>query len=255
MIVPRLRSPIVLVHGLFGYDHLRLCGWKVASNFPQIPEFLQSAGNRVLVASLSPTNGVVHRAGQLKAFLDREAPGESVHLISHSMGGLDSRFMISRLDMAARVLSLTTVATPHRGTAFADWGVQRLGRLLKPVFEGFAIPYQAFIDLTTDACRRFNEEVPDAVGVRYFSVAGRFEGGWLNPEWQFSHRIVADVEGPNDGIVSLTSAAHGESCEVWEGDHLSLVNWPHPAAWIHGMRYDRSRDFTRLVQRLADEGF
>jgi len=40
------------------------------------------------------------------------------------MGGLDSRHAISlRLGLAERVLTLTTLGTPHRGTAFADWGV------------------------------------------------------------------------------------------------------------------------------------
>ena len=49
-------------------------------------------------------------------------------VIGHSMGGLDARYMVSRLGMAERVKSLTTVATPHRGSAFADWGVRHFGR-------------------------------------------------------------------------------------------------------------------------------
>ena len=48
------------------------------------------------------------------------------------MGGLDARYMIASLGMEARVLSLTTVGTPHRGTAFADWGMPAFGRLLTP---------------------------------------------------------------------------------------------------------------------------
>ena len=52
--------------------------------------------------------------------------------------------MISRLGMAPRVLSLTTLGTPHRGSAFADWGVRRFARLVCPVFEFFGVLYQAF---------------------------------------------------------------------------------------------------------------
>ena len=37
------------------------------------------------------------------------------------------------------------------------------------------VPYQAYIDLTTTACRAFNERTPDAPTVRYFSVAGRID--------------------------------------------------------------------------------
>jgi triacylglycerol lipase len=114
-----------LVHGLLGYGQLKVCGWTIASYFSNIPEFLSASGNRVLVAQLSPTGGVAERATQLKLFLDREAPREPVHLLAHSMGGLDARYMISRLDMAARVLTLTTLGTAHRGTAFATRSLPR----------------------------------------------------------------------------------------------------------------------------------
>ena len=50
MIVPKLRSPVVLVHGLLGFDRLRLGNWTVLSYFPGIPELLVLAGNRVLEA-------------------------------------------------------------------------------------------------------------------------------------------------------------------------------------------------------------
>src|SRR5260370_24583412 len=133
MVIPKLRSAIVLVPGLFAFDQVRLAGLTLASYFPRIPELLRAAGNRVLIPRLSPAAGVAHRAAQLKSFLDREMPHEPVHLVAHSMGGLDARYLISRLGMGSRVLSLTTLGTPHRGTTFADWGIRRLERLLKPV--------------------------------------------------------------------------------------------------------------------------
>jgi triacylglycerol lipase len=253
--IPRLRSPIVLVHGLFGFAQLKLRGWIVANYFSGVSASLETSGNRVLLAQVSPTGAVVDRAAQLKSFLDKECPGEPVHLIAHSMGGLDSRFMISRLGMADRVLTLTSIGTPHRGTAFADWGVERLARLLKPMLAAMGVPYQAFFDLTTRNCHEFNERTPDAAGVRYFSVAGRHEGGWHSPEWRLSHSLVTRKEGPNDGIVSIESASYGENCDVWEGDHLSLINWRNPVAQFWGKCRERTPQYTALVQRLADEGY
>jgi triacylglycerol lipase len=255
MIVPKLRSPIVLVHGLFGFDEIRLGKWTVATYFPGIPRALRAAGNRVLVPRLSPTRGVADRAAELKDFLDREAPREPVHVMAHSMGGLDARYMISRLGMERRVLSLTTLGTPHRGTVFADWCLRRLTRLLKPVFLLFRIPTQAFYDLTPANCEQFNREVPDAAGVRYFSVAGRHDGHFLRPEWLLPHHIVLHKEGPNDGVVSIASASYGESQEVWEGDHLSLVNWLPPLAPHRMFWRDPVPRFAPLIRRLADEGF
>jgi triacylglycerol lipase len=255
MIIPKLRSPVVLVHGFFGFERIRIAGWTLARYFPGIPELLGACGNRILIPSLSPTAGVAHRAAQLKAFLDRECPGEPVHLFAHSMGGLDARYMIARLGMADRVLTLTTLGTPHRGTTFADWGVSRFERLVKPLLGLFGIPVQGFYDLTTASCRQFNREIADAPGVRYFSVAGRHEGGYLNPEWYLPQGIVEKAEGPSDGVVSVASATYGESLDLWEGDHLSLVNWFNPLARNRGLWRDPRPRYGPLVRRLADEGF
>jgi triacylglycerol lipase len=103
-------------------------------------------------------------------------------------------------------------------------------------------------------CRQFNAEVPDAPTVRYFSVAAEHDGRWVSPEWQLPYRIVRHLEGPNDGVVSLASARYGESFEVWEGDHLSLINQLTPAAQLRPWT-ERTGHYGRIVRRLADEGF
>jgi triacylglycerol lipase len=254
MTIPQLRAPIVLVHGLFGFDRLQVKGYTVASYFPGIPDLLRAAGNRVLVPSLSPTGGVGQRAQQLKEFLDQECSGEPVHLFAHSMGGLDARWMIAHLGMEERVLTLTTLGTPHAGTAFADWAITKFERVLKPVLQFLGVPLQAFYDLTTTSCRTLNDSTPDSPKVRYFSVAGIHDGSYLTPGWILPHGIVLRAEGPNDGVVSLASAKYGEHQDVWEGDHFSLVNWLNP------MGYSRiSRDpvprYGSLVRRLADLGY
>src|SRR5262249_7815717 len=120
--IPKLGAPIILVHGLFGFGRVRVGALTLTNYFPGIVESLEAAGNRVYVPWLSPGAGVTRRARQLREYIDRVAPHEPVHLVAHSMGGLDARYMISRLGMHSRVLTLTTLGTPHRGTVFADWG-------------------------------------------------------------------------------------------------------------------------------------
>jgi triacylglycerol lipase len=255
MVFPQLRVPIVLVHGLLGFGEVRLGGITVSEYFPGISHLLRRAGNRVLVPTLSPTAGVAARAAELKQYLDRVSPVEPVHIMAHSMGGLDARYMISRLGMGDRVLTLTTLGTPHRGTTFADWGVRRLSHLVKPVLELCGLPSQAFRDLTTANCRRFNEEVPDVANVRYFSVAGRHDGSLLLPEWYLSYNLVKQYEGDNDGVVSVASAEWGENLDVWDGDHLSLINWLNPFGHNRGWTRDPSPRYGVLLQRLAAEGY
>jgi len=253
MNVPRLRAPLVLVHGLFGFDQLRMGSWLHIDYFKGIPGPLREAGNRVLLARLSPTGGIADRAAQLKAFIDRESPAEPVHLIGHSMGGLDSRHMISHLAMASRVLSLTTLGSPHRGSPFADWAVSRFTRLVAPMFDHVGIPRQAFEDLTVARCKKFNDETPDAPGVRYFSVAGHHYLNWPTLPWGLTAPIVASAEGPNDGIVSVVSAQWGEACDVWEADHMNLLNWPR--TWASASKNDRIPHYAGLLGRLHDLGF
>jgi triacylglycerol lipase len=250
MDMPTLRSPVVFVHGLLGFDYLRLGRWRLACYWSRLPETVREAGNRVHVAKVAPIGTVAERARQLKAFLDENCPGEPVHLIAHSMGGLDSRYMISRLGMASRVLSLTTVATPHRGTAFADWGLRRLMPVFGPFFDLFG-SRQAIEDLSTAACRRFNDTVPDAPGVRYFSVAGDFVSTWKTPAWQLSWNVINQEQGRNDGLVPVSSASYGEAVDVWSGDHVSLVNFPDPVARAIGRWRDRTPAYAALLSRLA----
>jgi triacylglycerol lipase len=155
--------------------------------------------------------------------------------------------------MASRVLSLTTLGAPHRGSPFADWAVSRFTRLVGPMFDHWGIPRQAFDDLTVARCKKFNDETPDAPGVRYFSVAGHHHLSWPAPPWGLTAPIVASAEGPNDGIVSVASARWGEACDVWDADHMNLVNWP--STWASSSKNDRIPHYVALLGRLHDLGF
>lgn len=248
---PRLDAPIVLVHGLSGFSSLlpRRNGPK--NYFPGIPHFLAASGNRILCPLVTPTASVATRALELRTILRKELGSQPFHLIGHSQGGLDARHMISRLGMDNQVISLTTVGTPHRGTAFADWGIARLARFVVPLLRWARIPDRAFFELTTESCRQFNESTPDVPGVRYYSVAGICEQDWLNARWRMASRIVGRVEGPNDGVVSVTSATWGERTDIWSGDHLNLVNWPNYRMARAGERPDRTGDYARILRQLA----
>jgi triacylglycerol lipase len=252
MVFAKLRSPVILVHGLLGFDQICVAGQTLATYFPGVASALKEGGNRVHTACLSPTAGIECRAAELKRFIDRVSPLEPVHLIAHSLGGLDARYMISRLGMANRVQSLTTLGTPHRGTSFADWGIRVTEWIVRPTLELLQLPYQAFYDLTRDRCQRFNAEVTDAPEVRYFSVAGEHDGSILAPEWLLPFRVVQYAEGPNDGVVSVASARYGEDCEIWPGNHFSMLNWTA----VRGQKNCETLPrWAKLVDRLRDIGF
>ncbi len=251
--VPKLRSPIVLLHGLCGFDRILVLRRPAAEYFPGIADYLRAAGNRVLVPRLSPTASVATRATELLTYLKREIGLAPVHLIGHSLGGLDARYLISKLGGYSFVKSLTTIGTPHRGTTFADWGLDRLARFFLPLLRAAGLEEDAFHDLTVDACKRFNEDVPDAPGVRYSSVAGVCEKPYLGAHWWLPSKIVGRAEGPNDGVVSVRSAAWGECSDIWNADHLNLVNWPNRREKRRGIWRDRAADYGALLSRLEPQ--
>jgi triacylglycerol lipase len=255
MKIASLKAPIVMVHGLLGFDRVGVGSWVIADYFRGIPDALRASGNRVLVVRLSPIGGIAERAAQLKDQIEKEYPHEPVHLLSHSMGGLDSRYMITNLGMGNRVLTLTTLGTPHRGSAVASWGVRRFAPMVEPLLDYFGVAHQAIHDLTIERCKVFNENTPDMRNVRYFSVAGKIRPEWLTAQWGVPMSLLERIQGGSDGLVSVESARYGEDCEVWEADHMSLVNWPPFVAAMSGRAPDRLTHYAALVARLADKGF
>jgi triacylglycerol lipase len=227
-------APIVLVHGILGFNQLRLAGMTIVTYFRLIPEALRNAGHVVPEPpALNPAGSVAERAAGLKSYLENnaEVARKKVHLIAHSMGGLDSRFMISQLAMADRVLSLTTICTPHHGSPLADIVETGAGPLLSKLSSlGFDV--KATHDLTTRACRQFNENIEDDPAVAYFSISGHVDPSIVGPGSlvRLTHDLIAKTEGANDGIVSAQSATFAEretwtALDSWNANHFRVINW------------------------------
>src|SRR5205085_847479 len=101
-------------------------------------------------------------------------------------------------------------------------------------------------------CRRFNERITNDPQVRYFSVAGRHPGRWWFPTWRLAAKVVERAEGDNDGLVSVQSARYGETFDLWDGDHMSLVNWPTVQSVVGWSWTDRRPFYARILQRLKE---
>lgn len=178
-----LRHPIVLVHGIFHREHAR------GAYFRGVAERYAKLGIRASVPTLGFSNGVADRARRLAEHLDRAWPSGKVNLIAHSIGGLAARDLITRLGYAGRVASLTTIATPHRGTVVADWVVRHIGEGMgvEELVDALGVSSAALRDLRTEACAAFNARTPDMPGIAYESLGGA-EPWWgikapLQPFW------------------------------------------------------------------------
>ena len=173
------------------------------------------------------------------------------------MGGLDARALMSDPDWSGRVLSLTTIATPHLGSVVADFAKLRAGRIYG-FLERLGWNHQGFLDLSPRAMAEFNDRVPLPDDVPVFSVAGDPPGDSICWPLRRLHAALLDLEGPNDGLVSVESAtALGHVLPSWPVDHLRQMNWlagkpPAP----HFPPYPRvAYRYADLVANLARHGF
>ncbi|HZR10776.1 MAG TPA: hypothetical protein VFA79_19470, partial [Myxococcales bacterium] len=122
--VPRLRHPVVLAHGVFGFDEIAIAGRR-HRYFRNIAEELGTPELEFYRPRVAPVAPIPVRAAKLVELLGA-LPGDRFNLIAHSMGGLDARYAITRLGLAGRVASLVTIGAPHRGTPLADFPLARV---------------------------------------------------------------------------------------------------------------------------------
>ncbi len=219
--------PVVLHHGLFGLGDLSYGPLKF-HYFPRIDVAISRMGHPVLVTRVHPSSSVENRARQLKDFMLKRLgrSTQKVILMAHSMGGLDARYAVAKLGLSEFVSAVVTVTTPHRGSPFADWVVENLGRKLggARLINLLRLDFRALVDLTTERCRQFNDEVPDVPGVDYYSVSASRPWGKMPPFAMHSHRVVSNTEGDNDGVVSVQSSTWGVHLGTWTADHWHTIN-------------------------------
>jgi triacylglycerol lipase len=239
---------------MLGYSMLKMHRPTDVNYFSTLKSFLDPRGVHVLFPRVGPTSGVVERAEELLEQIVRWTD-EPVNIVAHSMGGLDARYMISRLGMANRVRSLTTIATPHRGSFMADWFQSNFRRRVPVLLalEAVGFNVDGFGDCRPEVCQRFNAQTPDAPLVRYFSIGGDVPPARLTPFLRRAWGLLTPVEGPNDGLVSVQSARWGDYLGTIQADHFAQT--PDGVFVRDGEDFDALGFYVRLVEDLARRGF
>ena len=202
-------TPVVLAPGILipltSYDD------------PKIKAVFTQYGYDLVVAQQQPSGSVEARATKLCAEIARLVPTGQFHIMAISMGGLDARRAIQKCNLSSRLISLTTVSTPHRGSPLADTATPGTG-LFKDLGD-------AIYDLSTARTAAFNNSVIDDLHVKYFSI------GFMIPEpvsmndfltWML-HKTIKDKSGQdNDGLVGVDSANWGTYLGTMEGTHMAI---------------------------------
>jgi len=247
------RYPIVLVHGLFGFDSFLGLDY-----FYGIPGALSRDGARVYVAQVSAASSTEVRGEQLLSQVKNimAITGASkVNLIGHSHGGPTIRYVAGVAPQL--VASVTSIGGVNRGSRVADIlrGVVPQGTLSETLFNNAAkafvtlinlgsggtslpqTPTAALDSLTTAGSLSFNRRFPQAIpsgcgsgeelvnGVRYYSWAGTLPVTNLLDVSDGALGIMSLVFGEaNDGLVSACSSRLGRHLGDYRQNHLDEVN-------------------------------
>lgn len=260
------RYPILLVHGFFLRD----------DNVPywgDIPSALRQAGYRVYQSNQDAVASIEENAQALSDALDRvlaDSGAEKVNIIAHSKGGLESRYLISSLRRGDKIACLVTISTPHRGSAMASYlldnqlianpsSVGAINTLAK-YYLGDHTPdvAKAAAQLRPEYMAEFNRQNPDDERVCYWSYTSLLDEGYGMPAYVMLWHILYDLEGPNDGFVSLSSARWGQFRGVVGQDrglaisHSEIHNLPIVLA---SGRFDAPAFYVDLAEDLARNGY
>ena len=230
-------STIVLAHGVLGFGDLLpgiLSFLPSLHYFNGVADHLRDAGHTVLEPQVDPIGTVKDRGDQLaEKILKQTKPGDHIHILAHSMGGLDARHAISnRTDVVGRVATLVTIGTPHRGSPVADAVERKAGPLFEVIPDFLRRKLEsnagALHDLTTEVCIAFDENTPDAASLRYINVAGDASKGDNELLLFQLAAAIGDLTGEvNDGVVTKKSAlrANNQHLDDWPVDHAGEIGW------------------------------
>ena len=168
------------------------------------------------------------------------------------LGGIDGRYLCTRLGGSKYIESITTLASPHRGSPFADWIVNLLGEDFAQFLERRGL-FLSLNRLTTKGMEEFNKLVQDHPDVPVYSFGASVMKEHLIWPQRFVHQIVADKEGENDSLVSVESSKWSNYVDTLDAEHLELINWNRTLR-KRSLAFDSPKFYLALLHFLALQG-
>ncbi len=239
-----LKYPVLLCHG-FGAIAIVLN----KSPLHDVSVLYRLHGIKSFAPNIVPYASIETRARAWETILPKVlhyAEADKLHIVAHSMGGLDIRHLLQKPEVAEKVVSLTTVATPHYGTTLSELTldapkiirenivelVDWFGNQLYPQIPSDVLT--ALKELTPDYIKNtFNPANPDVEGVIYSSVnaeIGKDTDASINKLLVPFNIHIYEREGKNDGYVPSESAKWGDLLLTSNLSHLEQIRINLPKA-------------------------
>lgn len=283
----KTKHPIVLVHGLFGFEDILFVDY-----FYKVPHKLSRNGATVYIAEVSPANSSEVRGEQLLEFIDEVlaiSGAEKVNLIGHSHGGPTARYAASVAP--EKVASVSSVGGVNWGSKVADLLRDAIAEdsfqegAAGVVVDAFAniIEFASGSDprdkptdsiaamdsLSTEGSIAFNRKYPEGMPSAYCRNDGKLlaENGVYYYSWSGgrTYTNALDVVDPflaitgtafseaNDGLVATCSSHLGRVLkDNYKMNHLDEVN--QSFGITHWFETNPVDVFVRQANRLKGQG-
>lgn len=196
-------------------------------------DFLTAKGAKVFAIEGLGGGTLSDQTAKAEAFLETLAPEleNGFHAVGHSAGGLIAWGLASHSKWKDKVISLTTMATPHKGARLAETYMERFGRhsrskILERVGYQPDLRFNVFNDFTRESVKAFKEKYSVGPAVKIasysFSISPR-EMTWPIRLAHFLGLRIPDLD--NDGFIELESQTEGHSLGHYKLDHLSQIGY------------------------------
>lgn len=269
------RYPIVLVHGMFGFDNIVGVDYWYG-----VAEDLRQYGADVYTTQVPALDSTIARGEALLPQVEAiAAVYGKVNLIGHSHGGPTARYIAKvRPDLVA---SVTSVGSPHKGSPVADLiygspaesAAAGLGNALAGLIDllsggGYNQDMRASLQsLTTAGSAEFNNFAPAGIpttscgegaysadGIRFYSWGGTgVLTNALDPSDALLGVTSLVISGADDGLVGRCSNHFGKVIrDNYFMNHLDEVN---QALGLHSLfETDPKAVFQQHANRLKNAG-
>ena len=264
----RTRYPILLIHGLNCRDDWIFPYWG------RVADVLRRHGARVYLSGQDAWGSIPGNAGALRRrgeeILTQTGSGK-LDLIAHSKGGLEARHLASPLGLGEKLASVTLIATPNHGSVTMDrlyrlprWLYRLCGFFINTWFRLLGDRHPDFCavceQFTTGWTETFNAANPDVPGLLYRSYAGIMSTWRADFFLCLTSLLQHAVEGPNDGLVTETSARWTGYRGPWRGvggrgvSHMDEVDFRRRPLRRRGQVWDVVDEYVAMVAELKEMG-
>lgn len=263
----KTKYPILMVHGIFFRDNGRFEYWG------RVPEQLLRNGASIYYGNQPSAASVPECARILTKRIKeiiQETGCDKVNIIAHSKGGLDCRYAMTFCGATPFVASLTTISTPHRGSLFADYLLNKVSdknqkricfaynKTMNKLGEPEADLITAARQLTTEYCMALDKRMPLPEGVLCQSFGSKL----IKPRkghfpLNFTGSVITKhIAQSNDGLVCEDSFSWGNrytllngdsSIGISHGDVTDFSRFNHPD-------FDVREFYVQLVAELKKQG-